>query len=816
MRFVRGLGRGLLGLAVIACAACSPAGPSSTQTLAGQTSAGNALVWLDSNGNLTPDPDEASGRTTSTGGYALPLPGNLAVDALTVVTRIETGLSQTLDGRLVSSSYLLLAPAKGGDVSVWTTLVAALMARGEAATAADAQSRIRTAFALPLNFDFSWTQTVHDPKIARLSQVVQAAYAQRFSDSSSRPNATPSQAMLGAAGEIMGLAAHLPDLARLATPSTGQLLGSSQPVETGVFYGDFAAIPVNANMAYGIGLDEASYGLKGEVCTETPVLVAGLCANDAQYSFELVGTVDELSKKFAIGASAKAGVSVAGFDVVSVSGGFNFIKNSEFKKDALYILFRTEQKQCGYPVTAVLKPEWQAKFISDYEGFRATCGDRYLSSITSGGWFAALIEVKKDENSKVDEFRLNLAGKVLGATVFNKSWKDTLSDINQQYTTSTRVVSNRLTYTDDGLAVSAVFDKYDEFANALKNSNCSSDTGWKDCGYLATFSRYDTLSATPPGGNASSVRTQLGHMQALESYYFETVNLLADINEILIHPQDYNIGQSVDSFSAPNDWTTEALMQWQSDIQGYQSQATAQWSICRMAIHDCTKTPASMALPSWLELKKKMPTPKFTFPESCRSKADKYGVTTDGENWLYLGGDVSKSYRAYCHGMAGSAPQTYLKLSNTSANVSGPSYNYSSLHYAASDGSKGLITRTFKALRVEPRSVAGTPYLEVIGGQSSFTEWAAEPALAGGSQLLLAQSLGVLEAQGQGGAQASANLNLEGTSFTLSAMLDIQGEGAFSQLLWPVSADRQNIDLSVVGGAARATAPIRLDWAAAK
>lgn len=815
MGFVRGLGRGLLGLAVILGAACSPGDPLPTQTLVGQTAASNALVWLDSNGNLSPDPGEASGRTTPSGGYALSLPDNLAADEVNVVVRIEAGLSRSSDGRPTSSSYFLLARAKGGDVSVWTTLVAAIMARGEAATTADAQAKIRTAFVLPLDFDFSWAAAANDPKIARLSQVVQAAYAQRAVALSSRPTASPSQVMMGAAGEIMGMAAQLIDLARQPTPSTGQVLGSSRPLESGVFHGDFAAIPVNANMTYGIGLDEASYGLKGEVCTETPVHTEGLCANDDDYSFELVGSVDELSKKFSIGASAKTGVSVAGFDVVSVSGGFNFIKNSEFKKDSLYILFRTEQKQCGYPATVVLKPEWQALFTSNFEQFRATCGDRYLSSLTSGGWFAALIEVKKDENSKDDEFRLNLSGKVLGATVFNKTWKDTLIDINKQYTTHTRVVSNLFTYTDDYLTVDGVFAQYDLFAAAMKDVRCSTATGWKDCAYLATFSRYETISATPPG-KASSVQTELRNMQALEAYYFETVNLLDDLAEMLIHPDDYNIGQRVDTFSAPNDWTTERLMAWQTDIEGYQAAATAQWGKCHAAVQDCTKNPVSLGLPTWLELKKKLPTPKFIFPESCSIKAKQSGVTTDGENWLYLGGDTTKSYRVYCHDMASSAPKTYLKLQNTSANVSGPSYNYSSLHYAANDGGKGVITRIFQALLVEPRSDAGTPYLEVIRGQGSYTEWAAEPVLAGDSQLLLAQSLGVLEAQGQGSAQASANLNLEGTSFTLSSMLDIQGDGAFSQLLWPISADRQNVDLRVVAGVARTTAPIRLDWAAAK
>ncbi|OIQ79999.1 hypothetical protein GALL_382480 [mine drainage metagenome] len=211
-----------------------------------------------------------------------------------------------------------------------------------------------------------------------------------------------------------------------------------------------------------------------------------------------------------------------------------------------------------------------------------------------------------------------------------------------------------------------------------------------------------------------------------------------------------------------------------------------------------------------------MPTLKFVFPETCRSKVQQFGVTTDGEDWLYLGGDVSKGYRVYCQGMASSEPKTYLKLLNTSANVSNPGYNYSSLHYAASDGSTGVITRTFTGLLVEPRTDSGTHYLEVIAGQSSYTDWAGVPVRTGGDQLLLAQSLNVLEAQGQGGAQASANLNLEGTPFMLASSLAIQGDGTATGLRWPVSADRKIIDLSVIAGTAGANKMIRLDWAAAK
>ena len=335
--------------------------------------------------------------------------------------------------------------------------------------------------------------------------------------------------------------------------------------------------------------------------------------------------------------------------------------------------------------------------------------------------------------------------------------------------------------------------------------------GWRQCGYLATFSNYETITDELPG-NAAATQNRLANMRALETYYFESADLLSDVKEILLYPDDYNIGEKVDAFSTANDWTIDGLETWQAQVAEHQSRATGEWDTCRHGIDDCTDNPDDLGLPSWLDLKLALPSRKFVLPESCDVLAAQFGVTGDGEHWLFLGGDLTKHYRAYCRGMATSAPKPYLKLFNQSANVTAPTYNFSSLHYAAIGG--GTVTRTFEALLVEPRSdpSAGHRYLRILSGQGDFTQWGAQPLLEGEEQSALAETIGVLRAQGQGGATATANLDLTGTPFAVLSSLAIEGGAEATDLSLSVSPERKEVQISVTGGTAAVKGELLLEW----
>lgn len=805
MPWFRTIARLFLLCSILAAPACSRGGSEQTP-LIGKAAAGDALVWLDLNDNWSLDPEEPQARTSASGDYSF-APTSAVPDTAFVVVSVETGTTTAPDGRLSDTSYLLIASARGQSVSVWTTLAEGILKAGDAADLNEARARVRDAFGLAADFDFAGNSA------DGLEQAVQTAYGQRYA-SGVAPVLTPADTVIAAARDVLASSSLILELADLHETPPPAPPGNAQPVDIGIFHGDNGALPVNANMAYGTGFDEAGRSLKSE-CTTTPEPFLGLCANQYDFTYDLIQHVDELSKHLSVGASASAGVSVAGFDLVSATGEFNFLKDTTDINDGLYILFREEQRLCGYPAVLGLKPEWATQFATAYDTFRNACGDRYLSSLTSGGMFTGLVEVKLKEHESIEDLRLTLSAKVLGVTVFKKSWKDTMHDLSLDHPVRTRVVSNLFAYSDNYLTVDQVFALYDEFTARMQSNGCTGPDGWKTCAYLATFSRYETLSLAPPEKTgAGAVQARLANMQALERYYFETDELIGRVDEIRLDLDDYNVGGNVDGFSQPNDWSDAKLGEWQNTVRGYQQSAVAQWDICRHDIASCTKDPAGLNLPTWLGLDAQLPKRKFSLPQTCAMVAEQFGVTEDGERWLFLGGNVAMNYRAYCKDMATSQPKSYLKLFTTSGNTTDPVDNYSTLRYVDGKGVAGVITRTFDALQIEacPIQASGTPCIQLVAGQADHTAWSVTPDSTSDDTARLAASLDVLEAQAQGTAKASANLNLAGTPLRLSSTLVIAGNSVGVVPVTTVSTDRKKIDISVASGAASADNRIRLEW----
>jgi len=402
-----------------------------------------------------------------------------------------------------------------------------------------------------------------------------------------------------------------------------------------------------------------------------------------------------------------------------------------------------------------------------------------------------------DDDSKRQEMILELSGKVLGITVYKKSWKTTFSEIASSYSCTTRILSSAFQYSNNLLTMSQVFDLYDEYILRMSNPDCADTEGPGSCAYMATFSPYETLTTAIPG-NATTIRNNQENMRALETYYFETQDLLSDVDRILAVPGDYNIGNDVDAFSSPNDWTRDSLVNWRNQVKGYQNTTTTAWGRCYLNILNCTAGPVGKGLPTWLSLKNALPTRKFILPQDCASLADKFGTTDDGEYTLYLGGNATRNYQVYCQDMATSVPKTFLILGNTSANTATPTWNFATYR----NGSDGAVSRTFESLEVEPKydPSTGTFYLRVVPGQKSHTAFAVTESFPVGTDTTwIASTVTPLVANAHGGATATANLNLEGTPFVIPADISITEDPTCTPLTVVLSPDGHNIDVEATG-----------------
>ncbi|MBN9685696.1 MULTISPECIES: GON domain-containing protein [unclassified Corallococcus] len=150
----------------------------------------------------------------------------------------------------------------------------------------------------------------------------------------------------------------------------------------------------------------------------------------------------------------------------------------------------------------------------------------------------------------------------------------------------------------------------------------------------------------------------------------------------------------------------------------------------------------------------------------------------DGDYVLYVAGDTSASWTAYCHDMTGT-PTEYLPLTRTGADA-----NFS--QYTAGGSSPGTDVRThFTRLRIDPVT------LRVDTADQTFASSTGE--LTHSPETVTAMTYGV--AMACGGGQGQGNVDLRGTPFTVEAeSFGVGGAGTTGAAV--TSEDGQVVTLS--------------------
>lgn len=99
-------------------------------------------------------------------------------------------------------------------------------------------------------------------------------------------------------------------------------------------------------------------------------------------------------------------------------------------------------------------------------------------------------------------------------------------------------------------------------------------------------------------------------------------------------------------------------------------------------------------------------------PSTCKEAKSAYGVVVDGSQTLYVDGDKSMPWSAYCAGMASDEPKEFLELPQYSAG--GGPVNYSeffeypltSANFAEEGPSSFQVRTQFQRVRIDPKTLA--------------------------------------------------------------------------------------------------------------
>jgi hypothetical protein len=160
-------------------------------------------------------------------------------------------------------------------------------------------------------------------------------------------------------------------------------------------------------------------------------------------------------------------------------------------------------------------------------------------------------------------------------------------------------------------------------------------------------------------------------------------------------------------------------------------------------------------------------------PATCQDLKNA-GVLLDGESTLYLGNDLNRPWRAYCHNMSSisGTPAEYLTLSNT-----GGDYNFS--QYTTGTSSPGTSVRTsYSKLRINPVT------LNVNISDKTFASSTGE-LLHAWRETFTSMSYATAMSCGTTQTEGKANIDLQGTPFeVIPGQLMVRGNEAFGSITY--------------------------------
>lgn len=411
-----------------------------------------------------------------------------------------------------------------------------------------------------------------------------------------------------------------------------------------------------SGMAYGTGYDYVSQNIAGTCVRFDPPAAQGVGNVDRKLNIEVLEDMTALTRHLSVSASAKMRMGL-------YSGSAKASYTSQSVKDSTSVFVAVYSEVIGYTFT-VRNPRlddgsgggvnWKDKFSSEVATFRASCGDRFMTSITTGGKLVGILKISTSSDKEKAAVTANVKAK---SALFNSgsaSLRETTSSLMRQYQAS-------ITMFETGPADNASPTSFDSFMDAIeafpdKAIACLGD--WHRCAYIVTFADYATIS---PG--STNIGQQAVAMGILIDYDTRYENMLAQVGDMQARPELYEP-------------TTQDLAALGTRIAQASAIVQQQADRCSDDSGSC-KVPEGLLDPATVDLPKR----KLITTRTCADyKTNFPGAAIDGEYRMYLASDtqLTAPFYLYCQGMATASPQEFLTLKRTSPPSTSPSYNYSS------------------------------------------------------------------------------------------------------------------------------------------
>jgi hypothetical protein len=275
-------------------------------------------------------------------------------------------------------------------------------------------------------------------------------------------------------------------------------------------------------MAYGVGFDSVSGIVCGDCVVRTdPESPAGVLGQKVSFKLRQITSSSELAKELEISASASLRATFGG-----ASAKATFASSQKINQFSIYLLVQVRVTNPTRRLRDVKLTNEASELLKGQglEAFRKRCGDEFLSGITTGGEYLAILQANtsSDEEQKKLSISMNAKG-AGGMWSASASFRSSLEQISQEH-------SLEVTSFQQGGDESEVPDKVEEIIKRAVNFPKQVE-GDKAYACSAFFQDYKTLDL-PQGMNPIDVEQQKNVIEKLAEYYLSYSDVLSSIEYV--------------------------------------------------------------------------------------------------------------------------------------------------------------------------------------------------------------------------------------------------------------------------------------------
>jgi SepF-like predicted cell division protein (DUF552 family) len=278
----------------------------------------------------------------------------------------------------------------------------------------------------------------------------------------------------------------------------------------------------NQGMAYGVGFDSVAGDVRGDCVLRTePESPVGVSGQEVVFKLRQITSSTELAKELNISASASL---KAQFGKVSAKA--SYASQQNINQFSIYLVAQVSVTNPTRRLRDVKLTDeaWRLLEVKGVEEFRERCGDEFLSGITTGGEYLAILQITTRSEEEKQNVSVSVRAKGTGGTwKAGADFKLALEQISKEHEVE-------VTSFQQGGDTATIPDTVEEIIDRAVNFPQQVD-GDKAFAYSAFFQDYNSLNL-PDGINPIDVEQQKRVIEKLADYYLSYSDLLNSIEYI--------------------------------------------------------------------------------------------------------------------------------------------------------------------------------------------------------------------------------------------------------------------------------------------